>query len=430
MTLLPLMLCSLPVSPMLPPEDIIWLEELAVAVIDSSRVAPGASIGTVGPNTSNGTLIRPGGRGAYPAFWIRDYAMSLDCGLISAVEQRHMLLHTATHQQDELKALPTGSVLPPGSIPDHISFDGKPIFFPGILDNYEKQGGPRWGLLPSLDDQFYFVHMAAEYVRQTGDAAILDAPINGKTLLDRLELAYRMPPSRANGLVYTEEDRRGVNFGFFDTTVHTGDLLFASLLKWQAAQELLQLLDDPNRAAPYRRDLATIAEAIGTIFVREDGWLRASTGTSSQPDVWGTALAVCLGVLHAKAQQDAAEALAHACRVGTITWQGQIRHVPTDLDYSSRSAWEKSYAPKNTYQNGAYWATPTGWVCRAVATVDVDVAKRLAAEYITALRADDFRKGDLFGAPWECMHPADNHRQNPVYMTSVTVPLAIFAMGK
>ncbi|MCC6145024.1 MAG: hypothetical protein IT368_14560 [Candidatus Hydrogenedentes bacterium] len=415
-------------GPLLPQEDITWLSAFAADVIEASRVAPGEKVGDIGPNTSGGPLIRPGGRGAYPAFWIRDYAMSLDCGIIPAAEQRHLLLHTAAYQQDELLELMTGSVVPPGSIPDHISFDGKPIFFPGVLDDYEKQGGPRWGKLPSLDDQFYFIHMAAEYVGQCGERAVLAEKVKNIPLLDRLERAYRMPPSRPNGLVFAEVDRRGVNFGFFDTTVHTGELLFASLLKWQAAMELVQLTGDPARGQAYRQEAEAIAEAVRVTFPRKDGWLRASTGMSGQPDVWGTAFAVCLGVLDAQQQQRAAMALAQACKAGTITWRGQIRHVPTDLDFSDSSSWEKSYVPKNTYQNGAYWATATGWVCRAVATVDETAASQLAGEYIAALRADDFRKGDTYGAPWECMHPEGNHRQNPVYMTSVTVPLAI--LGK
>jgi len=123
----------------------------------------------------------------------------------------------------------------------------------------------------------------------------------------------------------------------------------------------------------------------------------------------------------------AINALTDAYREGTIAWQGQIRHVPTDLDFSEASAWETSYVPKNTYQNGAYWATPTGWVCAAIAKADEAAARRLAGEYIAALRADDFRQGEEFGSPWECMHPQGDHRQNPVYMTSVSLPLAVLS---
>ena len=89
-------------------DDTAFLEGLTAAVMDASRVAPGAKVGNIGPNVTGGTLIRPGGRTCYPAFWIRDYAMSLGSGLVTQEEQRHMLLLTARHQQDEEWRLPSG----------------------------------------------------------------------------------------------------------------------------------------------------------------------------------------------------------------------------------------------------------------------------------------------------------------------------------
>jgi hypothetical protein len=65
-------------------------------------------------------------------------------------------------------------------------------------------------------------------------------------------------------------------------------------------------------------------------------------------------------------------------------------------------------------------------VAYAIAQADPAAAKQLAQEYLMELRAGDFRLGPEYGSPWECMHPEDNHRQNPVYMTSVSCPLAAF----
>jgi hypothetical protein len=221
----------------LPADDMAFLEQMTADVIAESRVAEGAKVGEIGPNITGYTVIRPGGRGAYPAFWIRDYAMSLDSGLITSDEQRHALLLTARHQQDTDWALPSGSFVPAGSIPDHISFGGKPIFYPGTLEDLEGQGGPRWGKLPCLDDHYYFIHMAYAYVKQTNDRAILQESIRNRSLLDRLRWAYGIPPYRSdNGLVHVDDENRGVTFGFVDTIVHTGDLLFCSVLKYQAAR--------------------------------------------------------------------------------------------------------------------------------------------------------------------------------------------------
>ena len=417
-------------SPLLSDNDMAFLTDMAKATLDASRVAPGAMVGKIGPNTSGGTLIRPGGREDYPAFWLRDYAMSVECGIIPADEQLHALRYTAAHQVDKEVTLPTGSVLPVGAIADHISFGGVPIFFPGILEDYEKQGGPQWGILPSLDDHFYFVRMAALYLKAADNPDFLKEDINGKPLIDRLETAYAMPPSDPEtGLVRVDEKNRGVNFGFFDCVTHTGDLFFASVLKCRAAQDLAVLFDalrSTVQADNYRNRAARLKEVFFKRFPADRGILRASTGLSAQPDVWGTAFAVYVGALPPDAEKTACEGLADALKRGTIAWKGGIRHVPTDADFNGKTAWEKALAKRNTYQNGAYWNTPTGWVCFAVAKADPAAAAALANDLVNELRAGDFRKGEKFGSPWECFHPDGNHRQNPIYLASVTAPLDAF----
>lgn len=413
-------------EPIVAPDDLSYLTELHAAVLEASRVPEDTKVGDIGPNTSGNTLLRPGGRGAYPAFWIRDYAMSLAAGGITPEEQKHHLLLTAENQVDETVTLPSGSILPTGSIPDHIAFGGAPIFFPGILEDYDAQGGERWGWRPCIDDHFYFVHMAAEYVRQTGDHDLLKADVNGKPLLDRLEIAFRTPAHHPDtGIVFTTDATRGVNFGFMDTTIHTGDLLFASLLKYRAATQLALLCHAKDKSEHYRDAAMGLKTAIPTLFATESGWLKAATGKSAQHDVWGTAFALHLGVLEGKTKHEAEQALIHGLHEDTIAWEGGIRHVPTDGDARSDSAWEVSLAKYNTYQNGAYWNTPVGWVVSAVAHAEPNLARQLANDYIAQIKADDFRMGPDHGAPWECRHPMNDHQQNPVYLTSVSIPLAI-----
>ena len=410
-------------------EDLAFLKEITRDVVEASRVREGEMVGGHGPNVTGGTLIRPGGRDCYPAFWIRDYAMSLDCGFISTGEQRHMLLLTAKHQPDKETALRSGSTIPPGSIPDHITFGDKPIFFPGTLEDCEGQGGKKWGDIPSLDDAFFFVKMGKVYVDSSGDYGILNEVINGKTLLDRLEDAISMPPfDSATQLVTATDKTRGIAFGFTDTTIHTGKLLVCSLLKYHAALQLADLCKQSGHEEKARtyQDMAGILKShIGSTFADNSGLLKASTGRSSQPDVWGSALAVFLGALETTQSEQVCRTLAECLEKGTISWKGNIRHVPTDMDYSSETSWEASLAPKDTYQNGAYWNTPTGWVCQATARVNPELARKLAADFVSELIEGDFRKGAEYGSPWECIHP-NGHRQNPVYMTSVSVPLAVF----
>ena len=416
-------------TPTLAAADMTFLEGMAADVVAASRVQPGEKVGDFGPNATGGTVIRPGGRDCYPAFWVRDYAMSLASGLITSDEQVHALMLTARMQQEGDWRTPSGSVVPHGAIVDHVSLDGKPIFFPGTIDDYENQGGV-WGHQPPFGDHFLFTHMAWHCVRALNDPGILRRAVNGRTLIDRLDLAFGVAPWRADShLVWCDEDNRGVAFGFMDSIVHTGDLLFPSVLKHRAAvqlSELHRMLGNADRAQAYDDAAACIKQAIPETFADGSGLLRASTGKSRQPDVWGSALAVYVGAVDAGPAAGISAALAEAYTAGTLACRGGIRHVLTCHDFSDASAWDTTLpgARKNRYQNGAYWNTPTGWACYAIARTDPSAAARLAREYIAELREGDFRRGDDFGSPWECFHPTGDHRQNPVYMTSVTSTLA------
>jgi hypothetical protein len=415
---------------LLPDDDLKFLGELTATVIDSSRIIPGQKIaGTIGPNNTGGTLIRPGGRDCYPAFWIRDYAMSLESGFITAAEQRHMLILTASTQCDKAWITAGGSLVPYGSIADHVRIDdGLPVYFPGTLD-FLDQGNKKFGMVPPYDDQFFFIHMAWYYVKNASDKEILDMNIRNKTLAVRLEEAFAAAPSRPdNNIVRTSADFRGVDFGFRDVITITGDLCMTSILKCRAAIELAELFRDTGRDDLWLKYSAIgkeLRQAIPVLFQEPAGLLRASTGKSSQPDVWSTALAVWLGILEGDQANSASHALAGAYVRQEIAYSGNIRHVPLSGDYNRKTSWEFSLARKNTYQNGAYWGTATGWVCYAISLTDPALARQLAGEYIRDLKENDFRKGGGKGAPWECFHPS-GFRQNPVYMTTVSCPYIVF----
>jgi hypothetical protein len=413
-------------------DDLDFLRILTKDIMQESRIAPGQkAVEAFGPNNTGGTLIRPGGRAAYPSFWIRDYAMSLETGMVTKEEQKHMLTVTASTQCDQTWITRGGSMVPLGSIADHIRIDdGLPIYFPGTY-SYEEQGNLTYGSLPPFCDQFFFVKMAHYYVKNGGDKKILKLPINGIPLMERLEMAFRMPPSRqATGLVYTTEQFRGVDFGFRDAIVITGELCFASVLKYKAALEMAdmwQLLGDKAKAADYADVAAKIKRAIPQ-FKDSRGMLRACTEKSKQADVWATALAVYYGVLEGEDALQASRALNDAYQKGTLAYKGNIRHVISTDNFNEKTAWEGSFVPLNHYQNGAYWGTPTGWVSYTLAKTAPDQAKKLAKEFIDDLRENDYRKGEGFGAPYECFYPPQ-HKQNELYLTTVACPYAVFRDG-
>jgi len=410
-------------------EDFNYLKGLTRAVMDSSRIYPGQIISKdFGANATGITLIRPGGRGTYPAYWIRDYAMSIETGFVSMEEQKQMLLLTAATQCDQTWISSSGSMIPVGSIADHIRIDdSKPIFFPGTY-NYSSQGGKTWGMTPPYCDQYYFIHMAYQYIVGSKASHFLLKEINGMRLIDRLEIAYKVAPTKLEGvLVNTTDDFRGIDFGFRDVINITGELCFPSLLKYKASlelSELFNLLQRNDKSKFYQNIAVKLKQQIPAVFSDARGMLLASTGKGKQADVWSTSLAVYLGIMEGDQQKKSCQFLRDAYLKGSLAKNGNIRHILTTDDYSDSTAWEFSLAKKNSYQNGAYWGTPTGWICYAIAKVDIAAAKKLAKEYIDDLRVGDYRKGAEFGAPWECYN--SDKPQNAVYLATVGCPFIVF----
>lgn len=416
-------------SALLSNRDMEYLEELTKDVMESSRIYPGKKItDDFGGNNTGATLIRPGGRSTYPAYWIRDYAMSVETGFVTKEEQKRLLLLTAATQCDQTWISRNGSMVPAGAIADHIRIDdNKPIYFPGTYD-YAGQGGKTWGMTPPYCDQYFFIHMAWYYVTGDSNAQFLFREINGIKLIDRLEMAYKMPPTRQGGvIVYTTDDFRGIDFGFRDVITITGDLCFPSLLKYRASLEmakLFELIHRKDKAAAYEKIALQLKKEIPPLFSDQRGMLLASTGKGKQADVWSTAIAVDFNVLDGERQKKTCQFIRDAYINGTLASRGNIRHMLTSDDFSGVTAWESSLAAKNTYQNGGYWGTPTGWICNAIAKVDIAAAKKLAKEYIDDLRAGDYRKGAEFGAPWECYNA--DAPQNAVYLATVSCPFIVF----
>jgi hypothetical protein len=423
--------CSTGREQLLSKADLAFLADMTRQVVDSSRILPWQelppAIKSFGPNNSGITLIRPGGRDCYPSFWIRDYGMSLESGFITEKEQRDILLYTAARQSDSSWITKTGSPVPLGAIPDHIRVsDGLPVYFPGTYD-YVYQGSDFWKV-PPYCDQFYFIHMAWYYLQESGERGILNETVNGIAFSERLAMAFREVPATDRELVVIYDSLPTCDFGFRDVIGMTGEVCFGSLFRLRAALELSDIsmrLGDKLQAGRYGAIARKIKENLVPVFADPRGMLRASTGKSRQPDVWATAFAVYSGALRPDAADKASVTLAKAYREGTLAMDGQIRHVLTTDDFSATTAWEKSLAAKNSYQNGAYWGTPTGWVCRAIARTDPDAARQLAKEFVDHLRKTDFRiPGSSNGSPWECEFTPSGWRQNPVYMTTVTAPFA------
>ncbi len=418
-------------QPLVEQGNLDFLASMAKDTVEASRVRLQTTAINISPyHPVRITLVTPG-KDTYRAFWIRDFSMAADSGFISQDELRYHLRLVCKCQVGPVdRLLKNGLRLPAWSIPDHINYDLTPVFYPGTYSSSDDQGNGTFGQLPPIDDHFEFVHMANALLKLSKSSAFLNDEIDDIKIIDRLCYAFESSTYEASTqLSETSEKERAVGFGFCDAEVHTGKLLFASLLRYRAAKELATMfnaLRKHDRAEVYKQIAAKIKASLATVFAGEPklkGWLKASTGISGQADVWGTIYALYLGLLDGDARKAAEAAVLRGVKEGTIVYEGAVRHVPTDLDYSPTTAWERSYSGIGTYQNGAYWHTPTGWLIKVLERLDKGQAVKIFNEFIKHLREQDFRKGG--GAPWECFGKDGKAKQNPIYMASVALPYSV-----
>lgn len=315
-------------------------------------------------------VLLPSGDEKYLSFWVRDCAMMAESGLIPDRDLERYLSIIALCGQNgaDTRLLENGLTVPPYAVADHINYDGRAVFFPGTYRSGSDQGNGGYGFFPPFCDNYFFILMAAQYVAQSSDTAILGKDFGGMTLMDRLErAAHGYNIDRESGLCESAEDFYTVDWGFVDTVKKSGKLLMASLLRYNAHTALSGLCNtvgEVEKGKQYLAEARKISDSVRKIFYDDaSGWLYSATGIGHQYDVWGTAYAVFSGVTRG---EKTLAALARAYRDGTAVVDGYVRHIPADCNHSSVSAWESSTTALDRYQNGAYWATATGWYAYAL----------------------------------------------------------------
>jgi hypothetical protein len=420
-------------EPLLSPEDTAFLHEQARRIVSSARLAPGAVSGKWRNQTPYAVHV-PGGNMGYPAFWVRDAVMMLGADFVPAREiEGWIRLMASTIRREDWNVHP-GAVVPAYAVPDHINFDGRATFYPGTYDSGAKQGGHPYGKYPPLDDHFYFIAAIHEHWKLTRAATLFGSPLKlaaGEMQLAELcERVYRVAPAdEATGLVMAGDvaSENAKDWGFCDTVFKSGKLLFPSVLKHNAANQMADLFlaaGDKSKSRIYREEARRLRQSIARTFRREDGWLRSATEVGNQPDVWGTAFAVWSGAVDRTTAKKASRALANAYRAKTAVHDGLVRHVLTG-DPTNRGLWQNSAAAAGTYQNGGYWGTPAGWYIAAMHRTEPDAARAMARDFVGFLRRN--MRPDGMSQAWEWVNPETGKRNNPLYVASVVLPYVSLA---
>lgn len=365
-----------PAEPETPADAVAWLDGEANRLVRISR-----------RTMSDGTAAFPPQVGlGYEAFWLRDYEYTLE-GSIDAYSDRELI---------DACRLFIRSMQADGVGVDCVKFDGTPIYKPGFGSMGEN---------PVADGSQFTVGVAWHTYQRTKDAQLLRECI--EPLIKTMNAVPRNPDTHLVHIRPGEPQDR-CPYGFTDTVRKEGDELFCSLLYIQASRQLSDLLIAAGRAAEaaeWKAQADRVAASVRKVFWDpQAGLFRAATVACREHDIWGSAFAVYLGV--ADREQSMAVATHFRDNYAGIVQNGQIRHLPAGV------YWEKARA-RDTYQNGAFWATPTGWFVYTVDLVDPALADRTVLDLVK-----DFQSG---GA---CEWIFKDKRQLPNYLASASLPLA------
>jgi len=182
---------------------------------------------------------------------------------------------------------------------------------------------------------------------------------------------------------------------------------------------MLGELEDNGKAGEYAATANRIKKEITDKFYDESGWLLSAAGLCRQKDVWGTAFAMYIDILEEPYRQKTAEALVRGFKDDTAVDRGYVRQILEGEDASEDSAWERTFCPYNTYQNGGYWSTPSGWYIYGLSLPNMDLASEMAEQFVGHCMEHEDN-----GAPFEWRTSDDSIHEGKTYGTSAASPYA------
>lgn len=334
------------------------------------------------------SLFTPDGMGNYPALWTRDFAYMVEYAgeLMDPEQMRCCLCCTLDHARQS-----------DGWIPDRVDTTGAAIYSAG---NPELPCGE-----PNLDDGPFAVMIAYFLLKYLDQAT-------GKQFMEQYAAAlYRgltCIPRGEGGLVDNPTEKSHSPYGFTDCICKTGLLMKESLLYWRGCRMLSELLTryqmKPDWAEELSRQADSIENSLEKTFGEPNGMLLAATKDCRQIDVWGSCYALAIGF-----------PLTESRKASIVDWllknrdeilqDGQLRHT------APGEFWEKCLlpVPEGEYQNGAYWATATGWYAQAVWNTSPETGKKVLEDVV--------RYFQEYGI-YECVN--GDYRKLPHYVVSAT----------
>ena len=283
----------------------------------------------------NLSLLTPGFPLSYSGQWLRDSYY----GISSGIDLLPNLTATVAAVEWVFEhARPVDGAMPQSVDPHG---DNNSFYEWGQRCN-QTVGAPLWRSCIDLDSGPFAVKLAT-------------AVISAMTAEEGREFFLRWERTLANGLAVTTLDPDGsglpwinssrqlIGYGFQDGEYMSGDVLYSSILFWNATRILADLYDDagqgyaPKAAALRAQAKHVRAQITAELWSEERGAFVAATQLEhDRISVWGNAFAAASGL--ATSAQSAAIFSLFRTREKDIFFEGQVRQIPAPHFWDSSAS--------------------------------------------------------------------------------------------
>lgn len=352
------------------PQDLGWLTELCEKLLR----------GCEKKSTGGCTLFTPDGVGNYDALWVRDlgYMAEYAGDLLGLQALEDCIRFVIAAQRED------------GWMPDRVESTGEGVYSAGAKSAPVGEA--------NLDNTPFLVFSVAVWKEMGGD------PEKGREFLPALHRGMDCIPLSPRGLVYNPPEKPHSPYGFTDTVCKTGELSMESILYWKACRQMASLIRawGGEREEDYIRRARQVEENLPTLLDPESGLLLAATGLCRQPDLWASAYGLYEGFPFPQSREVPMRRWFRENQ-GRYLYLGQVCHLPDG------ASWEKLLIeiPPGEYQNGAYWATASGWVWAVLRQEDPQGAAALVRAVLDCFATDGV---------WECVNAS--YRKLPEFVVS------------
>lgn len=313
----------------------------------------------------DGTLLfTPDGIASYNALWVRDFGYMVEYAG-QYLEDRHIeeaIQFTIKGRRED------------GWLPDRIYADATAIYAAGEAGKPVGQA--------NLDNTPFLVFVVHSYLNRIEAARAKTLFLEWESVLSR---GIDIIPLSEAGLVYNDPGDPHSPYGFTDTIGKTGELFKESLLYWRSCKFLSELytkFGEAQSAEKYRLRAAEIETNIYRLYDKESKAFLAASDDCRQLDIWGNAYLLYIGFPADGVKAELLQFLKN--NYAEYMYKGQVRHLLKG-EYWDRLLID---VPHEEYQNGAYWATATGWLVWCLAQVDTDLAAQTVQDVIHSFRHD------------------------------------------